>query len=433
MTLLIKNAKILQNDNTLLKNIFIEDDKIIEISDKEFDAEAIIDAKNNLVIPGCIDTHVHFRDFGHEHKEDWISASNAALSGGVTSVIDMPNNLDPIDSKEKWKNKLKMISEKALVNFSAYIMVTEKNVDEINSMTNFPGVKLFFGNTTGSNKTADVDYIFKKLRKDILIVVHAEDNEIMAENKNKLEKNDNVKYHSIIRDSRAEYIAVKKIINLSKKYKNKIHIAHVSSKETIDLIKKAKDQEIKITCETCPHYLFLDKSCYDKLGNFAKMNPALKSKKDRDALIRAVKKGIVDIISTDHAPHTIKEKQKPYPDAPSGVTGIETMLALLLNEVNKGTFSLKRLIEITSKNQAEIFRIKNKGKIEKDYDADLTILDLNLNKKVENKKLFTKPGWSPFDAWSLLGWPVATIVNGKVVYEKGIITAKTQGNKIEFV
>lgn len=306
MALLIKNGNVFFEDKFQKVDVLIGETKIVKIAPTiKLDCKTI-DATNNYVLPGFIDIHVHIRDFELSYKEDWLSGSKAAAAGGITTMLDMPNNKIPFVTVDRLNEKFKVASEKSIVNFGAYIAATNDNVEEINN-SDLKNVKLYYGETTGKIKVDDTEKIFKNLRKDILIIAHAEDNNIIEENKQMTNKN-KLKYHSLVRDARAESTAVTYMIELSEKYDRNIHLTHISCDESMQLIIEAKKKGLKITCDTCPHYLFFDESLYEKAGNFAKVNPALKTKKDQEALWSHINNDWIDCMCSDHAPHTIDEK-----------------------------------------------------------------------------------------------------------------------------
>ncbi|MEK6917259.1 MAG: dihydroorotase family protein, partial [Nanoarchaeota archaeon] len=410
MTLLIKNGKVFLKNVFVKTNILIEDSNIKEIGPIN-NADEIIDASGKYVVPGLIDMHVHFRDFGQEYKEDWVSASKAAASSGITTVFDMPNNKIPITTKRLLDEKAKIVSAKSLINFRLYISMNKFNVDEINE-NKLKFVKLYYGETTGNNKVDDAEDIFKRVSKEIAIVVHAEDNNVMDENKRKYSINDK-KYHSLVRDNKAEYKAVMDLIGLAEKYGNRLHITHISCKESAELIKKAKKRGVKVTGDTCPHYLFLDDSLYDKIGNKAKVNPALKSKNDKEALWKFLNDGTIDCICSDHAPHTLEEKNRSYNECPSGFPGAETTIPLMLTAVNEDKIKFENFLEKMTTAPAKIFNLINKGELKQGFDADITIIDLEKENIIEGNKLFTKAKWSPFSGMKTKGKAVLTIVNGR--------------------
>jgi len=387
MSLFIKNGKIYLEGNLVAKNIFVKNGKIVKITSSILKADKIIDASNKIVIPGLIDPHVHFRDPGLTQKEDFLSGSMAAAAGGITTIQDMPNTIPPVSTVEILNEKRKA-AKKSVVNFGLYFGCNADNLSEIIKADNVPGVKVYMDHTTGDLLLKDDTALKKIFTSNKFIAVHAE------------KKN------------------VKKCLDLIEKGDNDIYFCHISSKQELD---DARSRAIrnKVYVEVSPHHLFLSKNDLSDLGPFGEMKPSLKSIVDQKALWQGIKNGLVDTIGTDHAPHTKEEKLDI--NYPYGIPGCETMLPLLLNAMQENKLSLKRIVELCSENPAKIFKIKNKGFIKEGYDADLAIIDLNLEKEVKNEKLFTKCSWSPFDSWKLKGWPIMTIVNGNIIFDNGKI------------
>lgn len=407
MTLLIKDVFIVQDDSSLLlTDIFISEGKIADISSRpgshKQDANEVINGEGLIAVPGMIDCHVHFREPGFTHKEDFFTGSCAAAAGGVTTVFDMPNTEPKTITVDALEEKRK-IAKKSVVNFGFHFGTDTNNIDEIKKAKNIASVKVFFDSTTGDMKVDDIKKIEKVFAANRRIMTHSE-----GEN-------------------------AKLAMELIKKTKNNLHIAHVAIAEEIEFIREAKNKQI--TVEVTPHHLFLtenDRNVLKDTGKegFFDVKPSLKTRQDQEALWNAVRDGTIDTIGTDHAPHTKSEKKKD--PAPYGLPGVETALPLMLNAVNEKKLTLKRLIELTSINPAKIFRIKNKGKIQKGYDADITLIDMSIEKVVKNDKLYTKCKWSPFEGRKLKGWPVYTIVNGNIVFDKGKIYDVIKGREVEF-
>jgi len=424
----LKNCKLADGQIT---DIVIANGTIKSIGPTEKTGHAI-DIKNNLVIPGVIDTHVHFREPGSEHKEDWLTASRAAVSGGVTTVIDMPNNNPPVIDQKSLDIK-KKLAKKSLCNYGFFIGATTDNIEDLRSITNTTGIKIYIGSSTGTllvDKDEDIEKIFSL--KDKIFALHAEDENIIKKNLDKYSNNHQPSVHSKIREPLAAAKAVGRAVDLAKKTNARIHICHVSTKKEIAIIKKARDQGINISCEVSPHHLFLNQTSYQNLNNFVKVNPPLRNDDNNSALWQAIKLGVIDIVATDHAPHTIDEKLQEYDKAPAGIPEVETSLPLLLNQVNEGNLELSKLIELTSKNPAKLFNIKKKGIIQPGYDADLTVVDMSLKKTIQKKHLYTKCGWSPYEDWELTGWPIMTFVNGHLAYNNGKINDKYKGKEIKY-
>lgn len=381
MTLLIKNGKIFQNGILIKKNIFIQNEKIRKITNLDLKADKVIDAKNKIILPGLIDCHVHIREPGLTHKEDFLTGSMAAAAGGVTTILVMPNDNPPTINAQRLGEK-RRLAKKSIVNYGFHFGSTNDNISEIKNAENIASVKVYMDYTTGDLKISNKAVLKKIFSNTRIVSVHAEDENVFN------------------------------AVNLTK---NPMYLCHTSSKEELDYAKQGKN----VFVEVCPHHLFLTKEVLDDLGAYAEMKPHLKTKKDQEALWTGIKNNKVDTIATDHAPHTKEEKMQI--NYPYGVPGLETMLPLLLNALNEKKLELKKIVKLCCENPAKIFKIKNKGFIKEGFDADLVIVDLDIEKEVEDDKLMTKCKWSPFHGWRLKGWPVVTIVNGNVIYDNGKI------------
>ena len=381
MSLLIEGGHVLVEGRLLRENVFIDKGKIQQITPQRPNADQEINAKGKIVLPGLIDCHVHCREPGLTHKEDFYTASMAAAAGGVTTFFDMPNTHPPTFDIEDLEAKREM-AKKSLVNYGFYFGASSNNIEQIKKARNIAAVKIYMNETTG-NLLLENDTIIEEIFKHApRIAVHAEGEQ------------------------------VRKAIHLAKKYKKFLYLCHISSKDEIALIKKEKTENI--FCEVAPHHLFLTDSDHKKMKGLAYMKPVLKSKKDQNALWKGIEDNTVDTIGTDHAPHTLMEKKSNSP--PAGVPGLETMLPLLLNAVNEKKLTLQKLSELTAANPARIFGIKNKGIIKEGYDADVVVVDLNKEYKISNDALFTKCKWSPFHGKKVKGAVDFTIVNGNLIY-----------------
>src|SRR3989338_8062371 len=384
MSLLIKNGKVYQNGILVKKNFFIENEKIRKITSLDLKADKVINAKGKIVLPGLIDCHVHMREPGMTHKEDFFTGSMAAAAGGVTTFLDMPNNLPPTVTVQALEEKRKL-AKKSIVNYGFHFGSTINNIQEIKNAKNIASVKIYMDYTTGDLKIDDFDVLKRIFSSAKIASVHAENENVLN------------------------------AINLIKEAKNGIYICHISSKEELHYARKSKIKNVYV--ETTPHHLFLTAEALNEMGAFAEMKPHLKTKKDKEALWEGIYNNKIDTIATDHAPHLKEEKMEI--NYPYGVPGLETMLPLLLNAINDKKLTLKKLVGLCCENPARIFKIKNKGFIKEGFDADLAIIDMELEKEVENDRLMTKCRWSPFDGWRLKGWPIASIVNGNAVFEHG--------------
>lgn len=426
--LILKNAKLVTPQGIKENDLGISKGKIVKIGTLTEKASTERDCGGLFVLPGVIDMHVHFRDPGFTEKEDFETGSAAALAGGVTTVVDMPNTDPPTTTCKALEEKRKIATARSHVNYGFYVGFTGNNGDEIKKAKNIAGVKVFTAASNTSFFVPDHHLIEKLFECGKLIVVHAEKESVIRENGAQYPGVQDPRVHSLIRSPRAAFEEVKEILHCAKKYNGRVHITHVSTKEEVDELRKFKSPLVSGDCT--PHHLYLTEKAYDEHGNFVKVNPPLRSEEDREALFQGLKEGYLQVVATDHAPHLKKEKERQYLEAPSGVPGLETFLPLLLDSVNHGELSLEQVAAFTAENPAKILGIKNKGKIEEDFDADLVIIDMRKKMEVPESGFFTKCDWSPFSGWHLQGWPVFTIVSGVIGFESGKINKSCRGKEI---
>ncbi len=416
MKTLLKNCQTLNG----LKNILIIDEKFDYVGNKLPSHGEIIDVDGLWVIPGIIDPHVHVRDLQQSEKEDWISCSNAAINGGISTIFDMPNTI-PAATNLANLNLKRKVAEKALVNKMFYLGATNQNANEIEKILvknphDIAGIKIFLAGSSSNdvlqkNKIIDFFKIAKKYGK--VVAVHTELQNCLDKWHNKISEK-TIQNHNILRNRECAIKGTKLVLKMAQEIGNKLYICHVSTAEEIELITKAKCQNPNIFCEVTPHHLCLDESRLEICGKFGKVNPPLRAKADNAALMQAIWNGIVDTIGTDHAPHTVAEKKQMYAKSPSGFPGLETVLPLFLNAVNEGEISLEKVVELMSLNVAKIFNLKNRGKIEAGYFADLTIIDLAEKWTIDALKFHSKAKYSPFDGMDVCGKVKMTFVNGKL-------------------
>jgi dihydroorotase len=440
---IIKNATVIAakpNTSDLIEtqtNVGVQNGRIQEIGACTNTAGAkIIDAKGLHLLPGAIDTQVHFRDPGYPNKETLMSGSRAAVYGGVTSFFDMPNTNPPTLTALDVADKMSRSKGKTWCNYAFYLGGSAANVDRLHELENLPGIcgiKIFMGSSTG-NLLVGSDSIIKQILKNTtrIVSVHSEDNPRLEERKHIVtDKPGHVELHHVWRDEQVALISTKKIVALARETKRQIHILHVTTAEEVEYLVNCKDVA---TIEVTPQHLTLSApECYEKLGTFAQMNPPIREKKHQQALWQAVTSGLTDIMGSDHAPHTLKEKSGQYPDTPSGMPGVQTMLPLMLHHVNEKRLSLARVVQLLSLTPANRFKIKNKGQIQIGFDADLTLVDLKSEKEFTKSWLQSQCGWSPFEWQKNKGWVVATIVNGHIVMrDDQIVDPKPHGEPLEF-
>ena len=433
LDLIIKNGSCYIDKDLKNHDIAIKDGKIIEIGKIDNEAKEIFDAKGLIVLPGCIDTQTHFREPGSTDTEDLNSGSRAAIVGGITAVFEMPNTNPPTSTKKEFQRKLDLAKNRMYCNYAFYFGATADNANELSDLKNLEGccgIKLFAGSSTGNLLVADekdIETVFKNSSK--VVAVHSEDEAILNINK-KLIKNGDVHSHPIWRSEECAISSTRRIVRIAERYNKKAHVLHITTKQEIDFLSQHKGN---ITFEITPQHLTIyAPDCYDKLGTYAQMNPPIRDKSHYDRLWYAVKNNFNDTIGSDHAPHLKINKDKDYPNSPSGMPGVQTLMPVMLNHINDGKLTLEQLMNLVCENPVKIFAIKNKGFIKNSFDADFTIVDMNKVIEIKNDKIESKCGWSPFDGYKLKGTPVATIINGEIKMKDGIILGEPTGKAIEF-
>ncbi|OGI42000.1 MAG: dihydroorotase [Candidatus Muproteobacteria bacterium RBG_16_65_31] len=432
-SLLIRNARIARPDGTTVAaDLACADGRIASIAPTiDARAEETIDAEGKLLLPGVIDAQVHFREPGAEHKEDLGSGSRAAVKGGVTSFLEMPNTRPPTTSQAALDDKLRRAAEKCVANYGFFIGATADNLKAINTAAPVCGIKIFMGSSTGDllvDRAADLERIFADGTR--LIAVHAEDEARINERKALYAGRRDIAVHSEIRDNRCALLATELALTLSKKYQRRLHILHLSTHEEVELLRR--DKPAWVTAEVIPNHLFLNVLDYATQGTLVQMNPPIRQTEDNAALWAGLKDGALDFIATDHAPHTLEEKRRPYPESPSGMPGVETSLPLMLTSMQEGECTLAEIQRWMCSGPALAYGIPNKGRIEEGWDADLTLVDLDTYKVTHNEDMFTKARWTPFRGRSLTGWPVYTVVGGRVVFDRGRIREGVRGKPLAF-
>ncbi len=400
----------------------------------ELTAKTEIFAQGQLVLPGVIDAQVHFRDPGNTHKEDLASGSRAAVRGGVTSFLEMPNTNPPTINQHELDKKLARAAQCSVANYGFFIGATPNNLDDINSAGPVCGIKIFMGSSTGTllvHTEDDLENIFANGSR--LIAVHAEDEErLRARMRTFLGegKQADVAVHSQIRDDQSALLATKRAVKLSRKFNRRLHILHLTSAVEVDYLRHNKTELITVECT--PNHLFLTENDYERLGSFAQMNPPLRTIHDQHALWAGLKDGTIDFIATDHAPHTKEEKAKAYPESPSGMPGVETSLPLMLTAWKDGHCTLNQLLKWLCQAPAEIYGMAGKGHLKQGFDADFTIVDVDNYRAVRDEDMFTKVKWSPFRGRELTGWPLWTIVGGNIAFADNRIQEEVRGSPVRF-
>jgi dihydroorotase len=435
-SLLLKNGTcVFPSGEITQADIAVTDGKITAIGALgNAPAEQIIDASHLHILPGIIDTQVHFREPGLQHKEDLESGTRGAVLGGVTSLFEMPNTNPSTLTKEALEDKLHRAKGRAWTDHAFYMGSADSNADQLGELEKLQGccgVKVFMGSSTGSLLVQDDATLLKVLKSGRRrVAIHAEDEYRLIERKHLAEAEGHPRAHPIWRDEEVCLRATQRLIRLAREAKRRVHVLHVTTAEEMAFLAQHKDIA---TVEVLPQHLTLTApECYERLGTLAQMNPPIRDKRHQDALWQAIREGVVDVLGSDHAPHTLEEKAKPYPQSPSGLTGVQTMVPLMLNHVAGGRLSLQRMVDLLSTSQARVFGIVGKGRIAKGYDADFTIVDLNATRTLENKWIASKVGWTPFDGMTVRGWAVMTIIRGVLVMRDDALLGTPIGQPMRF-
>jgi dihydroorotase len=443
-SILIKNATIINEGRTSHSDLLIKDELIASIgSPDQINIPLntkIIDATGLLLIPGVIDDQVHFRDPGLTYKGDIYTESRAAVAGGITSFMDMPNTSPQTVTIDLLNKKYLSASENSFANYSFYLGATNNNLDEVLKVDHSAvcGIKLFMGSSTG-NMLVDNETALKELfaKTSLPIAAHCEDESIIRKNseiyRKKYGENIPVKMHPQIRSREACFRSSSRAVNLAKEYNTRLHILHLSTADELKLFSNdlALSQK-RITAEVCIHHLWFDESSYSELGTLIKWNPAIKTRFDRDALINGVNNNLIDIIATDHAPHTLAEKGNSYFKAPSGGPLVQHSLVAMLELWHKKIFNIEKIVEKMCHNPAILFNIRNRGFIREGYKADLCLINPSSPWIVSKENILYKCGWSPFEGTTFRSKVVQTIVNGTIVYDNGVINEQYRGQRLMF-
>jgi len=439
-TILIKQATIVNEGKQYIADVFIKngliqkiDKNVSDIADKEINAEGL------YLLPGLIDDQVHFREPGLTHKAEIYTESKAAVAGGITSFMEMPNTIPSALTQKLLEDKYQIAAKKSLANYSFFMGVSNTNYDEMmkTNIKNVCGIKIFMGSSTGDMLVDDENALNKIFANaPTILASHCEDDPLVKQNVAKFKEaygKLTIQMHPKIRSEKACYLSSTKAIAMAQKYGTRLHILHISTaKETYLFGSNLPLKDKKITAEACIHHLWFSDKDYDEKGNFIKWNPAIKTEADKDAILKAVLDNRIDIIATDHAPHTLAEKQQDYANAPSGGPLVQHALNALLEMYHQGKISLETIVEKTAHNPAILFNIEKRGYIKEGYWADLVLVDLKKNYIVSTKNILAKCGWSPFEGQKFNSQITHTIVSGNLVYQNGIFNELFKGNRLLF-
>ena len=431
---LFRNGTVVNQDGIGTHDIAVRDGRIAAIGDVDpRRAGKVIDCTGLHILPGVVDTQVHFREPGAEQKEDLETGSRGAVLGGVTGVFEMPNTNPTTTTAEALADKVSRAHHRMHCDFAFWVGGTRENVNDIPELERLPGaagIKVFIGSSTGNLLVADDEGIAAILSKTRRRAAFHSEDEMRLESRKSLRVEGDPSSHPIWRDEIAAIQATERLVSIARRTGARIHVLHISTAEEIDYLALHKDVA---TAEATPHHLTLSSDDYARLGNLLQMNPPIRDARHRTGVWKGISQGIIDVLGSDHAPHTLEEKAKPYPASPSGMTGVQTLVPIMLDHVNAGRLTLERLADLTSAGPARIFGMARKGRIAVGYDADLTIVDMKRRETITNKWIASRAGWTPYDGKRVIGWPVGTVVRGRRVMWDGEITEPSLGEPIQFL
>jgi len=431
---IFKNGTVVNHDGVHQTDIAVSDGRIVALGDLgATSAGEVVDCTGLHVLPGVIDTQVHFREPGLTHKEDLESGSLSAVMGGVTGVFEMPNTNPLTTTRETFEEKIRLGTRRMHCDFAFYIGGTHDNVAQLPELERLPGcagVKVFMGSSTGSLLVPDDDGVEAILNAiSRRAAFHSED-EYRLEERKPLRVPGDPSSHPVWRDPEAALLSTRRLVALARKTGKRVHILHISTAEEMVFLAAHKDVA---SVEVTPHHLTLDETAYTRLGTYAQMNPPVRDKAHREGIWAGVKNGVADVLGSDHAPHTREEKDHPYPQSHSGMTGVQTLVPIMLDHINAGRMSLERFVDMSSHGPNRLFGIANKGRIAVGYDADLTVVDLTRRETITNAWVKSRAGWTPYDGVTVTGWPVGTIVRGNTVMWQGELLTPSIGQPMRFL
>jgi dihydroorotase len=433
--LLLKGGTVVNHDGEGVRDVAVAGSRIVAIGDlRAWSAGKTVDCKGLHVLPGVVDTQVHFREPGLTHKEDLETGSRSAVMGGVTGVFEMPNTNPLTVDAATFADKIERAHHRMHCDFAFYIGGTRENtadLPELERAHGCAGVKVFIGSSTGTLLVEDDE----GLRRILSVIrrraaFHAEDEYRLKERMN-LRVEGDPRSHPVWRDPEAAMIATRRLVAIAREFAKRIHVLHISTAQEMTYLAEHKDVA---SVECTPHHLTLvAPDCYERLGAYAQMNPPVRDAAHRDGIWWGLDQGVVDVLGSDHAPHTREEKEHKYPATHSGMTGVQTLVPIMLDHVNAGRLTLQRFVDLTSAGPQRLFGISRKGRIAVGYDADFTVVDLKRSETITNKWVASRVGWTPYDGVKVTGWPVGTFVRGHQVMWQGELTAPSRGEAMSFV
>ncbi|MGB5948923.1 MAG: dihydroorotase [Parvibaculum sp.] len=433
--LILRGGTLVNHDGVGRADIAIRDGRIAAIGDlATASAGEIVDVTGLHVLPGVVDSQVHLREPGNEHKEDLETGGRAAVLGGVTTVFEMPNTKPPTTTPELLADKVARARHRMYCDFAFYGGATTENVDLLPELERSPGccgIKIFMGSSTGTLLVAsdeDVRRVLKAINRRA--AVHSED-EFRLRDRRPLAETGKIETHPVWRDAEAAVLCTTRLLKLAREAGKRIHVLHVSTADEMPLLAAAKDIA---SVEVTPQHLTLAApECYEELGSYAVMNPPIRDARHREGLWQGLAAGIVDVLGSDHAPHTREEKAETYPKCPSGMPGVQTLVPIMLDHVNAGRLSIERFADLTSHGPQRVFGMARKGRVAVGYDADLTIVDLKARRTITNDWIASRCGWTPFDGKTVTGWPIGTVIRGRRVMWDDEIIGAAAGEPVTFL
>lgn len=431
--LILTGGTVVNHDGEGFRDIGVKEGRIAAIGDlSQASAGETIDCRGLHILPGVIDSQVHFREPGLEHKEDLETGSRAAVLGGVTAVFEMPNTNPLTTSEAALADKVRRGNGRMHCDFAFWVGGTRENAKDVGELERLPGaagIKVFMGSSTGDLLVEDDEGVASILRNTRRrAAFHSEDEFRLRERLGERIEGD-PSSHPVWRDAIAALRCTERLVRIAGNVRARIHVLHISTAEEILFLEQHKDVA---TCEATPHHLTLSADDYARLGTLIQMNPPVRDISHRDGVWHGIAQGIVDVLGSDHAPHTLAEKAKPYPASPSGMTGVQTLVPIMLDHVNSGRLTLQRFVDLSSHGPQRIFGMARKGRIAAGYDADFTIVDMKRQEIITNAQAGSKAGWTPYDGKQVTGWPVGTVIRGRRVMWEGEIVTPSQGRAVEF-
>ncbi|AZO70698.1 MAG: dihydroorotase [Mesorhizobium sp.] len=431
--LILTGGTVVNHDGEGRRDVGVKAGRIAAIGDLgQASAGETVDCKGLHILPGVVDSQVHFREPGLEHKEDLETGSRSAVLGGVTAVFEMPNTNPLTTSAAALADKVRRATNRMHCDFAFWVGGTRDNAGDVGELERLPGaagIKVFMGSSTGDLLVEDDEGVASILRNTHRRAAFHSEDEFRLRERLGLRVEGDPSSHPVWRDEIAALRCTERLVRIARQARARIHVLHISTAEEILFLEQHKDVA---TCEATPHHLTLSADDYARLGTLIQMNPPVRAPRHRDGVWHGIAQGIVDVLGSDHAPHTLAEKAKPYPASPSGMTGVQTLVPIMLDHVNAGRLTLQRFVDLSSHGPQRIFGMARKGRIAAGYDADFTVVDMKRRETITNAQAGSKAGWTPYDGKPVTGWPVGTIVRGTRVMWEGEIVTPSQGRAVEF-